>query len=112
MPSLAPAGSPRVPLPDATGPRLGAGSRRRDFARTAFPFLVVGLAWEAAAHAGLFPPRLFPPIETIAAALIRLTANGALPHHAAETLLRLSAGFALAAIAGVTVGFAMGRSRL
>src|SRR3954468_13463310 len=29
-------------------------------ARNAIPFLVVGAIWEAAAHAGLFPARLFP----------------------------------------------------
>ena len=41
-------------------------SRWRGFARTAFPFLVVGVIWEVLAHSGLFPPRLFPPVETIA----------------------------------------------
>jgi NitT/TauT family transport system permease protein len=88
-----------------TNPRLRAA------ARTAFPFIVVGAAWEAVAHGGLFPPRLFPPLETIAAALARLTANGILLHHAADTVLRLVAGFALAAVAGVALGIVMGRSR-
>jgi NitT/TauT family transport system permease protein len=37
---------------------------------------------------------------------------GILPRHAAETLLRLLAGFGLAAIVGVGLGIAMGRSRL
>jgi ABC-type nitrate/sulfonate/bicarbonate transport system permease component len=78
---------------------------------TAFPFIVVGAAWEAVAHAGLFPPRLFPPLEAVGAALARLTASGILLHHAAETLLRLGAGFALAALVGVALGIAMGRSR-
>src|SRR5262249_61555986 len=71
--------------------------RLRSAARTAFPFLVVGAAWEAVAHAGMFPPRLFPPLETVAASLARLAANGILLHHAAETVLRLAAGFAPAA---------------
>jgi NitT/TauT family transport system permease protein len=79
--------------------------------RNAFPFLVVGTMWEITAHLGLFPPRLFPSLETIAAALYRLTVSGILPHHAAQSLLRLLAGFALAAIVGVTIGIAMGRSR-
>jgi NitT/TauT family transport system permease protein len=47
----------------------------------------------------------------VGAALVRLTVSGILPRHAAETLLRLIAGFALAAALGVTVGIAMGRSR-
>jgi NitT/TauT family transport system permease protein len=86
-------------------------ARWRVAARTAFPFVVVGGLWEAVAHAGLFPPRLFPPLEVVFAALVRLTISGILPHHAAETLLRLAAGFALAALVGVAVGIAMGRSR-
>jgi NitT/TauT family transport system permease protein len=80
-------------------------------ARAAFPFLVLGALWEIAAHSGRFPPRLFPPLEVIGAALVRLTISGVLPRHAAETLLRLIAGFALAAALGVTAGIAMGRSR-
>jgi len=42
---------------------------------------------------------------------VRLTAAGILPHHAFETLLRLAAGFGIAALAGVAIGIAMGRSR-
>jgi NitT/TauT family transport system permease protein len=83
----------------------------RRAARNAFPFIVVGTVWEAVAHAGLFPPRFFPPVETIAAAFARLTISGVLPHHALDTIVRLSAGFALAALIGVTIGILMGRSR-
>ena len=79
--------------------------------RTAFPFLVVGALWEAVALAGVFPQRLFPPLEEVAATFARLTADGILPHHALETLLRLAAGFGMAAVAGVLLGIAMGRSR-
>jgi NitT/TauT family transport system permease protein len=96
----------------AADPRsVRSESRWRGYARTAFPFLVVAAIWEALAHAGLFPPRLFPPVEVIAAAFIRLTVSGILPHHALDSVLRLSGGFALAAVAGVTVGIAMGRSQ-
>jgi len=89
----------------------GGESRWRVIWRNAFPFLVVGAIWEAVARAGVFPPRLFPSLETIGAALWRLTAAGILPHHALDTVVRLGAGFALAAIAGVAIGIAMGRSR-
>jgi len=84
----------------------------RSILQTALPFLVVGALWEAVAHAGLFHPRLFPPLEAIAAQFVRLTISGILPHHAADTLIRLTAGFALAAVAGVVVGIVMGRWRL
>ncbi|WP_229266762.1 ABC transporter permease [Leptospira sp. severe_002] len=79
--------------------------------RNAFPFIAVGLIWEAVARAGVFPPKLFPTIETIAAAFWRLTMNGILLHHAFDTIWRLLAGFALAAIVGVAIGILMGRSR-
>lgn len=86
-------------------------SRWRVAARTAFPFLVIGLIWEAAARLGLFPPKLFPSLETVGAALIRLTVSGILPHHALDTILRLLGGFAVAAVIGVAIGILMGRSR-
>ena len=79
--------------------------------RTAFPFVVVAALWELVAHSGAFPRRLFPPLEEIAATLARLTLQGILPHHAAETLFRLAFGFAIAAVAGVLIGIAMGRFR-
>jgi len=72
---------------------------------------VVGAIWEIVAWSGAFPPRLFPSLETVAATLWRLTVEGILPHHAAETLARLAAGFAIAAFAGIAIGIAMGRSR-
>jgi NitT/TauT family transport system permease protein len=99
-----------LPAPTTAGTNL-SGKRWRAIARTAFPFLVVGALWEAAAHLGVFPPRLFPPLEQIASAFVRLTLAGILPHHVLDTLLRLLAGFALAAVFGVAVGIAMGRSR-
>jgi NitT/TauT family transport system permease protein len=83
----------------------------RRVARNLFPFVVVGAIWEVVAHAGLFPPRFFPPLEAIAAVFARLTMNGVLPHHALDTLARLTAGFVLAALVGVTIGILMGRSR-
>ena len=86
--------------------------RWRAAVRTAFPFVVVGALWELVARLAIFPPRLFPSLEVVAAAFVRLTASGVLPHHALDTLLRLLAGFALAAIVGVVIGIAMGRSRL
>jgi NitT/TauT family transport system permease protein len=88
-----------------------AAERLRNVARNVFPFLVVGAIWEAVAWAGIFPQRLFPPIETVAKTFVELTLNGILPLHAIETLVRLSAGFALAAVAGIVIGIAMGRSK-
>jgi NitT/TauT family transport system permease protein len=105
-----------LPSSTATVPLAETGAREdapwRVIARTAFPFVVVGGAWEIVAHLGIFPARLFPSLEAVAAAFVHLTLAGILPHHAFDTLVRLVAGFALAGIAGVTVGIAMGRSRV
>jgi NitT/TauT family transport system permease protein len=97
----------------AAAPPAGTPVRERARAvwRATFPFLVVGAIWEILAHAGLFPPKLFPPLERIARTFVELTLSGILPLHAAETLLRLTAGFALAGIVGILVGVIMGRSR-
>jgi len=79
--------------------------------RLALPFVVTALAWQAFALWGPFPPKLFPGVDKIIAAFVRLTLNGILPLHAATTMLRLLAGFTIGAVAGVAVGMAMGRSR-
>jgi NitT/TauT family transport system permease protein len=87
------------------------GERLRLIARNIFPFVVVGGIWEIVAWSGVFPRRLFPTLEDVAASFVNLTITGILPHHAVETVIRLLSGFALAAILGVTIGVLMGRSR-
>jgi NitT/TauT family transport system permease protein len=94
---------------ESTASRGGEGWRA--FVRNIFPFLVVGLIWEIVARAGIFPHRLFPTVEEVAFTFVRLTANGILPHHVVQTLIRLMSGFALAGVIGVAVGVLMGRSR-
>jgi NitT/TauT family transport system permease protein len=94
-----------------SGPAAAGDGPLRRVARNAFPFIVVGALWEAVAHLGLFPAQFFPSLEVIAAVFVRLTLNGVLPHHALDTLARLTAGFVLAALIGVTIGILMGRSR-
>ena len=90
----------------------GRGSERlRVLARNTFPFLVVGAIWEIVARSGVFPPVLFPTLETVASTFVRLTMSGILPHHALDTLIRLIAGFSLAAVFGLIIGIAMGRWR-
>jgi NitT/TauT family transport system permease protein len=88
-----------------------AADRVRAAGRAVFPFLVVGAIWELIARSGIFHPRLFPRLEEVASAFARLTAEGILPHHAFETVVRLLAGFGIAAVLGVAIGIAMGRSR-
>jgi NitT/TauT family transport system permease protein len=93
------------------GARDAARERRRAVWHNTFPFIVVGALWEIVAWTGFFPHQLFPTLEDIARSFVELTVAGILPHHAVETLLRLLAGFAIAASFGVTIGMLMGRSR-
>ena len=95
----------------ARSSRAPGDARWRVIARNAFPFIVVFAMWEMVARAGVFPPKLFPSLVTVAEAFVFLTMNGILPHHVLDTVLRLLSGFVLAAIVGVTLGILMGRSR-
>jgi len=103
--------APTDQLSPAAPARAGGEAGWRIVARTAFPFLVVGGAWELVAHLGIFPARLFPTLEQVAATFWHLTVTGILPHHALDTAIRLLVGFALAGVAGVAIGILMGRSR-
>jgi NitT/TauT family transport system permease protein len=103
---------PAIARASQSGSSPARESRWRGAAQTAFPFVVVGAAWEIVARLGIFHPRLFPSLEAVAGAFVRLTASGVLPHHAFDTVLRLLAGFTLATIVGVAAGIVMGRSRL
>src|SRR5262245_38672756 len=80
----------RRPLLRLNDHRLLAG-----VAATALPFIVVGALWEIVAYLQIFPARLFPSLESIASALVRLTVSGVLPQHATDTVLRLISGFAI-----------------
>jgi NitT/TauT family transport system permease protein len=95
----------------ARAARAPADAPWRVFARNAFPFVVVFGLWEIVARAGVFPPKLFPSLVTVAEAFVNLTVRGILPHHVLDTVLRLLSGFFLAAVVGVTLGILMGRSR-
>jgi NitT/TauT family transport system permease protein len=95
----------------ARASRAPGDARWRVIWRNTFPFLVVFGLWEIVARAGVFPPKLFPSLVTVAEAFVNLTVRGILPHHVLETVLRLLSGFFLAAVVGVTLGILMGRSR-
>jgi ABC-type nitrate/sulfonate/bicarbonate transport system permease component len=80
-------------------------------AGAAVPFVTAAILWQAFAMFGPFPPRLFPGVDKVAAAFVRLIVSGILPAHAAATLLRLVVAFVLGATVGVAIGMLMGRSR-
>lgn len=94
----------------AGGARPGAG-RLRAAGEFVLPFVAAAVAWELFAAFGPLPAKLFPSLGTVARTFVGLVASGVLLAHAQGTILRLVAGFALAAVLGVTVGLLMGRSR-
>ena len=77
-------------------------------------FVLLGialLAWEAAARSGLWSPLLFPSLERIFHEFILFVSKSDSLLQAWISLYRALAGFALAAVAGVTAGILMGRFR-
>src|SRR5579872_3333072 len=94
----------------ARGPS-GAGAHWRAIALDVYPFVVVGAIWEIVARAGVFPRKLFPTLEDVVSSFVDLTVSGILPHHTVDTLIRLLAGFVLAAVVGMVIGVSMGRSQ-
>ncbi len=95
----------------APAARRSAADRLRSVWRNLYPFLVVAAIWEIIAWTGVFPPRLFPSLETVARTFYELTLSGILPTHVVQTVLRLFSGFAVAGVIGVAAGILMGRSR-
>jgi len=82
----------------------------RRFAPLTF-ILVILLAWEAVAQSGRWSPLLFPSLEKIARELVGFFSKQDSILEAWVSLQRAFAGFALAAVAGVTIGMLMGRSK-
>jgi NitT/TauT family transport system permease protein len=85
--------------------------RWRKMRRAAGTLLVLALVYEAVARSGYFPAVLLPTLPGVARALVGLLSDGTLLIHAAYTLARVLAGFALAVAIGLPLGIAMARRR-
>lgn len=74
---------------------------------------VVGFValWQALVQLRGIPPIYLPAPTAIARALVQMSADGTLWPNLAATLLRILAGFAVAAVAGIGFGLLMGMSR-
>jgi NitT/TauT family transport system permease protein len=68
--------------------------------------------WEAFVDLRGIAPIYLPAPSSIAEYLLRMIADGSMGFHLGVTLLRIFAGFAVAAVAGVLVGVVMGMSRI
>jgi ABC-type nitrate/sulfonate/bicarbonate transport system permease component len=91
------------------------GVRAQEIAWRLAPFCSVGLlvaAWEIVARSGTVTPYLLPSVGTVLERIWTDAVAGDLWTNMVQTLYRAFAGFAIAAIIGVVLGFAMARSRL
>jgi NitT/TauT family transport system permease protein len=68
--------------------------------------------WEALVDLRGIPPIYLPAPSAIVEYLLRMIADGSMGFNLGVTLLRIFAGFAVAAVAGVMVGIVMGMSRI
>src|SRR3954463_12228929 len=74
--------------------------------------IVFLLAWEALVRWRGIPPIYLPAPSSVAVYLWRMIADGTMEYHLGVTLLRIFAGFALAAVTGIALGVLMGMSRV
>jgi len=95
--------------------RAARRARAQEIAWRIAPFVSVGLliaAWEIVARSGTVTPYLLPSVGTVLSRIWDDAVAGDLWTNMILTLYRAFAGFAIAAIIGVAVGFAMARSRI
>jgi len=78
----------------------------------ALTVIIFLLAWEMFVRWRAIPPIYLPAPSSIAVYLWRMLADGSMEHHLGVTLLRIFAGFALAAVTGIALGVWMGMSRI
>lgn len=78
--------------------------------RLVLPTIIL-IVWSMASRSSPGVADVLPPPERVLAALWELTLTGQLPAHLAASLGRALAGFAVATVIGVTIGFVMSQSR-
>lgn len=101
--------SPAAPFRIAVDPRL----RRLAETILARYGLLVGflVAWQVSSRTGLLNPAVFPPLDTIAAALWQGLVGGALLDDIAISLQRSGIAFAGAVVVAIPLGLLMGHVR-
>jgi NitT/TauT family transport system permease protein len=76
------------------------------------PIFAALALWELASLAGLLDPSLFPSLNDVLIAFVRLSEHGHLLQNAEISLFRQSSGFFLAAFLGILAGMLMAESRI
>jgi NitT/TauT family transport system permease protein len=85
--------------------------RTRSMRRAAVTLVLAAAAYEAIARSGTFPPALLPTLPAVARTLLATLLDGTMLAHAAYTLYRVLAGFALAIVVALPLGILMARFR-
>jgi ABC-type nitrate/sulfonate/bicarbonate transport system permease component len=88
------------------------GSRIAEAILPALSVVIFLVVWEAIVRARGIPPIFLPAPSSIAVYLWRMIADGSMEYHLGVTLLRIFAGFFIAAVAGIALGLLMGMSRI
>ena len=73
--------------------------------------LILIAAWSALSYSGLFPREIVVPPDVIWQTFVAKWANGELPQHLGNSLMRLIVGYAIGAAAGIGLGTLMGASK-
>lgn len=74
--------------------------------------MLLGLAcWQAVTWAQVWPPYLFPAPVDVWVSTVRLVRSGELPFAFVMTLLRITGGFTVSALAGIGLGLALSQSQ-
>jgi ABC-type nitrate/sulfonate/bicarbonate transport system permease component len=93
--------------------KLSARSRRiLELTLPALTVVAFVAGWEALVDLRGIAPIYLPAPSAIVEYLLRMIADGSMGFNLGVTLLRIFAGFAVAAVAGVLVGVVMGMSRI
>ncbi len=103
------ASKPAAARPASTG----AGRAARDlppWLAGLSPLILLG-AWSALSYSGLFPREIVVPPDVIWQTFLAKWADGELPTHLGNSLMRLVAGYAAGALVGIVLGTLMGASR-
>jgi NitT/TauT family transport system permease protein len=74
--------------------------------------VLVLVIWEVAVQLRGIPPIYLPAPSSIAVYLWRMILDGTMEYHLGVTLLRIFAGFLVAAVSGIALGVVMGMSRI
>jgi ABC-type nitrate/sulfonate/bicarbonate transport system permease component len=86
--------------------------RIRHAVAAVYSVVLVVVAWEIVARSGVVPFFFLPPLSIIGVTFVTQIADGTLVHETLLTIFRAGAGFAIAVVAGVTLGIGMARFRL